>query len=112
MLQPALLSPPPATDAETHLMLTADSGTVVQPAKLDEVVPTIKVHVCPFLPCVISQEMEASELPVITPPGLFAINGIVLGIAWSSVTWTNPDKGLLPGGGKIGVGWRLLGVAV
>ncbi|WP_263366717.1 hypothetical protein [Edaphobacter bradus] len=49
-VQPALDCPPPSTDAEMHLRLTADSGTVVQPLKLDELAPTIKVQVCPFFP--------------------------------------------------------------
>ena len=73
-VHPALVWPPPETQAETHLTLTADTGTVVQPRKLDELVPTIKVQVRPFLPWVRSQVMVATEPLITTPPGLFAIN--------------------------------------
>jgi hypothetical protein len=113
MLQPALLCPPPATQAETHLTLIADSGTVVQPLKVCEVVPTIKVHVRPLFPCAISQVIVATVPPRTTPPGLFAMNGIVLGVARSSLTWLNwPGKVLWPEDGKASVGWRLPGVEV
>jgi hypothetical protein len=108
-LQPALDCPPPYTDAETHLKLTADSGTVVQPLKLDELAPTIKVHVCPFLPCVIFQVMVATEPPGIALPGLLAINGIVLGVARSWLTALNPVPGVFwLAEGRAGMGWRVL----
>ena len=64
MLQPALLWPAPATDAETHLRLTADSGTVMQPLKVGEVVPTIKVHVRPLFPCVIFRLIGNSKVTI------------------------------------------------
>jgi hypothetical protein len=50
VVQPALACPPPSTDAETHFMLTAETGTDMQPSKFDEVVPAIKLHISPFLP--------------------------------------------------------------
>jgi hypothetical protein len=79
-LQPALDWPLPSTDAETHFKLMADTGIVVQPLKLGEFAPTLKVHVCPFRPWVIFQFNVATEPPAIAPPGLFAMNETVLGV--------------------------------
>jgi hypothetical protein len=108
-LQPALACPPPPTEAETHLTLTADSGTVAQPLKLDEVVPTLKVHACPFLPWVMFQATVATVPPAIVPPGLLTVNGIVLGVARSRLTTVNPQAGIARlADGKTGVGWREL----
>lgn len=104
-------------------MLTADSGTVAQPLKLDELAPTVKVHVCPFFPWVIFQATVATEPPAMVLPGLFAVNGIVLGVARSRLITLNPvglgGQDVLPdeksgGGGvqnglangKTGADWR------
>ena len=89
-LQPALTCPPPSTDAEVHLTLTADDGTVAQPLKLEEVVPALNVHICPFLPWVMFQATVATELPAMVLPGLLAVNGIVLGVALNKLTRQNP----------------------
>jgi hypothetical protein len=90
MLQPALACPPPETDAETHLRLMAETGTVVQPLVIGDLAPTINAHVRPFLPCVISQLMVATDPPGIPFPGLLARNGIVLGVARNSLTRVKP----------------------
>jgi hypothetical protein len=108
-LQLALDCPLPSTDAATHFKLTADCGTVVQPMKLDEPVPTIKVQVCPFLPCVIFQVMVATVPAAIVLPGLFAVNGTELGVALIWVTALNPpDEVFGLADGEAGMGWRLL----
>ena len=86
ILQPALPWPPPSTDAETHLRLMADTGTVVHPLKLGEPEPTINVHVLPFIPRSISQVSVAVEPPGIVLPGLFAVKEMVRGIARRSLT--------------------------
>jgi hypothetical protein len=108
-LQPALACPPPVTDAEVQLTLTADSGTVAQPMKLEEVAPTVKVHVRPFCPLVIFQATVATEPPAMLLPGLFAVNGIVLGVARSKLTVLPTASGTgLKGSETTGVDWRVL----
>jgi hypothetical protein len=110
-LQPALACPPPSTVAAVHLTLTADSGTMAQPMKLDEFVPTLKVHVFPNFPWVIFQVTVATEPPGTAPPGSLAVNGILLGVARSRLTRLKPQAGTgwLPDG-KTGVVWRGLTV--
>ena len=110
-LQPALVCPPPSTDAEVHLTLTADAGTVTQPLKLGEVVPALKVHIFPLLPWVIFQATVATVLPAMVLPGLFAVNGTVLGVALNMLTLQNLVVGTdWLADGITGVGWRELPV--
>ena len=90
MSHPALDWPPPFTDAETHLKLMADAGTVVQPLSVGELAPTLRVHLSPLRPCVIFQLIIATESPATVLPGLFAINEIVLGVARNWLTAVNP----------------------
>jgi hypothetical protein len=89
------------------LTLTADSGTVAQPLKLDELAPTLKVHISPFFPRMISQATVATEPPAMVLPGLFAVNAIVLGEARSRRTMLDTEFGTAwLADGKTGVGWR------
>jgi hypothetical protein len=107
-LQPALACPPPRTDAETHFKVMADAGTVVHPLELGELAPTIKVQVCPLLPCVIFQLIVATDPLGTVPPGLFARNGIVLGAAFSSPTAVKPIIGVFwLADGTARMGWLL-----
>jgi hypothetical protein len=106
-LQPALACPPPSTVADTHFTLTAEAGTAVHPSKLGDVVPAFNVHISPFLPCSTFQETVATVLPATFPPGLFAVNEIVLGVARRMPTQQNPVLGSVGfPDGITGVGWR------
>jgi hypothetical protein len=87
----------------------ADTGTVVHPLELDELAPTINVHVCPFRPCVIFQLIVARDPLATVPPGLFARNGIVLGVALSWPTAVKPIGGVFWfANGAARTGWFLL----
>ena len=77
--------------------------------KLDEPVPTIRFHVCPFFPDVIFQVMVATVPAAMVLPGLFAVNGTELGVALIWVTAANPpDEVYGLADGEAGMGRRLL----
>jgi hypothetical protein len=80
----------------------------VQPIKLDDPVPTIKVHVCPFFPDVMFQVMVATVPAAMVLPGLFAVNGTELGVALIWVTAVKLPEVFGLGDGEAGMGRRLL----
>jgi hypothetical protein len=102
VVQAALTCPPPSTEAETHFTLTADSGTVVHPLKLELVVPTESIQAVLFRPCVRFQLTVATEEPFIKAPGVFARNVTVEGVARKSDTTTLLEP--LLGAENIGMG--------